>query len=240
MRQTFLVVSTCLALLALVALAGGPADAEIGPCRADSHNGFICGEGVGAARVIDDTVSPSKRLALAWRSTGNPPTEEPSKGDLELLVIRLNDGVVLSRRKTEYWDTESGAHVNRLQETARWSPDSHWMVNTFEERFDTPTVDLYAFGRNDDVRGPLDLHELMEHAARAQLNPRVRNDTRYSFWVFNDRLKIDNHGLVHAPVMLWVAKDGPERDFDMTLQIVPTGEGLSAKVLSVRPARAQR
>jgi hypothetical protein len=239
MRQIFLVASTCTALLALVALPGGPADAEIGPCRADSRGGFICGEGVGAARAIDDTTSPSKRLALAWHSTGNPPTEEPSTGDLELLVIRLKDGAVLARRKTEYWDTESGAHANRLAETARWSPDSHWMVNTFEERFGTPTVDLYAFGRNDEVTGPFNLQEMMERAARGHLNPRVRNDTRYAFWVFNDRLRIDNHGLVHAPVMLWVPKDGPERDFDMTLKIMQTAGGLGAKVMSVRPARAQ-
>jgi hypothetical protein len=237
MRRIFRTVPICVALLILV---GGRAAAELGPCRPDSNGGFICGEGVGAARVIDDTLSPSKRLALAWRSTGDPPTEEPSKGDLELLVIRLKDGVVLARRKTDYWATESGAHANRLQETARWSPDSHWLVSTVEERFGTPTVDLYAFGRNDDVRGPFDLHEVMEHAARGQLNPRVRNDTRYSFWLFNDRLKLDNHGLVHAPVMLWVPKDGPERNFDMTLQITQTAAGLGVKVVSVHPARAQR
>jgi hypothetical protein len=236
MRPIFVVLSSC---IALIAAAGGPADAEIGPCRPDNHDGLVCGEGVGAARVIDDTASPSKRFALAWRSTSNPPTEEPT-GDLELLLIRVADGVVLSRRKTDYWATDSGAHVNRLQETASWSPDSHWIVNTFEERFDTPTVDLYAFDRNDNVSGPFDLHQTMEDAARAHLNPRVRNDTRYSFWVFNDRLRIDNHGLVHARVMLWVPKDGPERDYDMTVQVMQTAQGLGAKVLSVRPTRAKR
>jgi hypothetical protein len=237
MRRIFLDVSICVVLLAL---AGGPAGAELGPCRSDGHGSFICGDGVGAARVIDDTSSPSKHLALAWHSTGNPPTEEPRNGDLELLVIRLKDGAVLSRRRTEYWETVGGARVNRLEETATWSPDSHWMVNTFEERFDTPTVDLYAFGGNDQVTGPFDLHEMMERAALGHLNSRVRNDARYSFWVFNDRLRIDNHGLVHAPVMLWVPKDGPERDYDMTLQIMRTAEGLGAKVLSVRPTRGQR
>jgi hypothetical protein len=114
------------------------------------------------------------------------------------------------------------------------------MVNTFEERFGTPTVGLYAFGRNDEVTGPFNLQEMMARAARGHLNPRARSDTRYSFWVFNDRLRIDNHGLVHAPVMLWVPKDGPERDLDMTLQIMPTAAGLGAKVLSVRPARTER
>ena len=54
--------------------ASAMAHAEMGPCQPDSHESFICGSGNGAARVIGDTVSPSKRLALAWRGTKTPPT----------------------------------------------------------------------------------------------------------------------------------------------------------------------
>jgi hypothetical protein len=62
---------------------------------------LTCGQGDGAARVIDKTMSPSKRLALAWRSMDHPPTEPAEDyDDLELLLIRLKDGAVLSRRMT--------------------------------------------------------------------------------------------------------------------------------------------
>jgi hypothetical protein len=111
MRDLYLLLSTC---IALAVLASSPAAAELGPCRPDKYGGLTCGEGDGAARVIDETASPSRRLALAWRSTSSPPTE-PADGDddLELLLIRLKDGAVLSRRKTDYWDS-GDTHVNRL------------------------------------------------------------------------------------------------------------------------------
>jgi hypothetical protein len=164
MRNIFALFPACITLLAL---ASGPAAAELGPCRPVSHHGLICGQGDGAARVIEKTVSPSKRLALAWRSTNYPPTKSAEDDDsLELLLIRLKDGAVLSRRKTDYWDT-GDTHVNRLYETATWSPDSRWMINTTEERYNTSTVDLYAFGDADRPTGPFDLLKIMESAARA-------------------------------------------------------------------------
>ena len=68
----------------------------MGPCQPDKFDGLICGSGIGAARVIADTLSPSKRLALAWRSPKGAPTEVPS-GDTEILVVRVADGAI--RRK---------------------------------------------------------------------------------------------------------------------------------------------
>jgi hypothetical protein len=238
MRSLNAFFSACVALLAL---AGGPAYAEIGPCRPDTYRGLICGEGDGAARVIDHTMSPSRRLALAWRSRNSPPTEAQTDrdADLELLVIRLKDGAVLSRRETEYWDT-GDSHVNRLRETATWSPDSRFMINTFEQRFNTATIDLYAFDRNDKARGAFDLIKLMEGAARSELRRHVKDDGTYEFSLDWNRLKIDNRGLVRAAIMLWVPKDGPERHYAMTLQATLKGDGLDAKVLSVTPTRAPR
>ena len=56
------------ALVAAVLFTSPPAHADMGPCKPDKHDGLICGSGDGAARVIDDTTSPSKQLALAWRT----------------------------------------------------------------------------------------------------------------------------------------------------------------------------
>jgi|SRR5579864_1526376 len=227
------------ACVTLLALASAPAAAEVGPCRPDSHHGLICGQGDGAARVIEKTMSPSKRLALAWRSIDNPPTESAEGDDnLELLLIRLKDGAVLSRRMTYYWDTGE-THVNRLYETATWSPDSQWMINTTQERFNSSTVDLYAFGDADRATGPFDLLKIMEGAARAQLKKRVKDDSNYEFSLDSTHLRIDNRGFVRASATLWVPKTDAEPDYDMTLQVTKGGGRLGAKVLSIRVVPAK-
>jgi len=64
---------------------------------------MICGSGDGAARVIDGSISPSKRLALASRSTGGPPTEM-RHGEIKDLVIRIRDGAVRVEQDGEYWE----------------------------------------------------------------------------------------------------------------------------------------
>ncbi len=81
---------TCVAL---------PARAEMGPCKPlEKRDILICGSGNGAAIVIRDTPSPSGRLALAWRTPAAPPTEQPDWDKIELLVLRLADGVVSARQ----------------------------------------------------------------------------------------------------------------------------------------------
>ena len=222
------------AWVTLLALANGPAAAEVGPCRTDSHHGLTCGQGDGAARVIEKTMSPSKRLALAWRSMDHPPTEPAENDDnLELLLIRLKDGAVLSRRMTYYWDTGE-THVNRLYETATWSPDSRWMINTTRERYNSSAVDLYALGDADTVTGPFDLLKILEAAARAQLKKRIKDDSNYEFSLDSTHLKIDNRGFVRASATLWVPKTDAEPDYDMTLQVTRGDGRLGAKVLSIR------
>jgi hypothetical protein len=225
----------CVALLAFVGLA--PASAEMGLCGPDDYAGMTCGQGDGAARLIDGTISPSKRLALAWRSTGDPPTQEPSQGDLEDLVIRIGDGAILAKQEGEYWDTGQ-RHVNRLTESAVWSPNSRLMIKTFDQRFNTSIVDVFAFDADDKVIGPLNLLKIMEPALHARLRHRVKNDDAYMFWASGRRhFTIDNRGVVHALVMMWVPKDGPESNYEMTLQVMRKGAALNVKVLSIRPSR---
>src|SRR5262245_53452795 len=112
------------------------ARADMGPCKPDAFEGLLCGSGKNSARVINDTISPDKRHALAWRAPGSATTEQPDTDDLELLLVRLADGAVLATRPTEYWDTGNG-HVNRLEEEAVWSPNSHYVLRAFQSRFAT-------------------------------------------------------------------------------------------------------
>ena len=58
------------------------------------------------------------------------------------------------------------------------------------------------------------------------------------FWASGRRhFTIDNRGVVHALVMMWVPKDGPESNYEMTLQVMRKGAALNVKVLSIRPSR---
>jgi hypothetical protein len=203
-------------------------------CRPDAHEGLTCGNGNGAARVIADTVSPSKRLALAWRSPSSPPTEDPDTDDLELLLIRLSDGVVLSKSKGAYWNTGE-AHSNRIYEKAAWSPDSHLVVETYDTRFSTDGLTVTAIGPDDRPTAPLDLLKVMEPPVRAQLRRALKDDDGYVFSMH--RIAIDNRGTIRALVQMWMPKDGPFKAFDVTAAIARKGDTLGARITSVRRSR---
>jgi hypothetical protein len=227
-------------LAAAFLLSGAPwlAAAEIGPlgaCRPDAHEGLTCGEGAGAARVIKDTISPSKRLALAWRSPDSPPTEQPDDPDkIELLLIRLSDGAVLARSKGAYWDT-GDSHANREYQKAAWSPDSRLMVETYDTRFSTDGLAVYAIGPDDKAGAPFDLLSVMEPAVRAQLKRTVKDDAAYVFSI--SRMTVDNRGAIRALAQMWVPKDGPLSAFDVTATIVRKGDSLDTRMTSVRRSR---
>jgi hypothetical protein len=212
-----------------------PALAPLGPCKFDQHEGLICGDGKGAARVIADTVSPSRRLALAWRAPGSAPTELPDDGDdIERLVIRLADGAVLARSKGAYWDTGE-THVNRLQEHAAWSPDSRLMVESFDSRFSTDLVELHAIGADDTASSRLDLLKIMQAAVERQLKRTVKNASAYEF--FLEKVAVDNRGGVRAAVQMWVPKDGPSASFAVTLAVTRKADKLDARVVAMRRTR---
>jgi len=228
--------------IASALLLGAPAFAGMGPCLPDQHDGLICGSGDGAARVIEDTLSPSKRFALAWRSLDAPPTQEPKDDKTELLLVRVGDGVILTRSPTEYWDTGE-MHVNRLQEQASWSPNSRLVIRAFQQRFETGSAELYAIGKTGEFAGALDLRKILDTAIRARLKQRrVRDAESYSFSLSSGpELKIGNDGLIRASVMMWIPKEGPEHNYAATLQAMQKpGGGLIARMVSIAPARERR
>ena len=229
------VTAAALAICTLIACAPR-ATAEMGPCQPDKFGGLTCGSGVGAARVIEDTLSPSKRLALAWRSTKGPPTEEPGD-DPEILVVRIADGAILAASKGMYWNTGE-MRANRLEEIATWSPNSRLLIRSFNSRFSTDNVDLYAFGANDEATGPFDLLKVIDPAVRTSLRRRVKDEQTYVFSISSDpAMSVGNSGLVRAAVMMWVPKDGPERNSTVTVRVIRGAKSLDARVVAVVPSR---
>jgi hypothetical protein len=84
-------------LLAALSMPGARAD--MGPCRKVADGSLMCGEGRDSALVLKGTISPSKRLAFAWREPDDVPKFDP--GDVELMLVRLADGAILAQLKGE-------------------------------------------------------------------------------------------------------------------------------------------
>src|SRR5689334_1917553 len=111
-----------------------PSVCEAG-CVADQHDGVICGEGKDAARIIEDTTSPDKKLAIAWRcSAGMPADGKEPAGEIEDVIIRIGDGAVLGKLGGQYWDTGT-VRPNRDEFYASWSPDSRAVVEVANARW---------------------------------------------------------------------------------------------------------
>jgi hypothetical protein len=218
-----------------------PVVAETGPCVSDQAGGMTCGRGPGAARVVDETTSPSKRLAFAWRVPGRSPTEPPpeGKGDslliVESVLIRLADGAVLSSAKGEYWRT-GDSEANHIDETVAWSPNSRLAIEAQDSKWSTDILRLYAIGADDKVL-VLDLQKLIEPAVRARLRQLGKNDRIYTFSVEDP--SVDDSGLVRTSVLMQIPKQEGDLNFDVTLQVSQKDGALSTGDVSVRRPRTK-
>src|SRR6266540_5218202 len=220
------------ALPFLTVAAALSASAEAGPCLPDQAGGLTCGECPGAARVVEGTISPSKRLAFAWRVPGRPLAEAPD-ADVESLLIRLSDGAVLSSAPGQYWRT-GGAMSNHIDEGAVWSPNSRVAIEVTDAKWSTEDLRLYAIGADDKVL-VLDLKAIIEPAVRKRLRRLVKNESTYTFSAFG--LADDNRGLVKAPVLMQIPKEERDIAFTVTLLVVHKDGTLVARDVSVRRSR---
>ena len=233
---------TAIALTAILLIAG-PTRAEVGPCKPDQFKGLICGEGIGAARVIDGTMSPSKRLAFAWRSLSSAPQDlltDRQHYDLESLVIRLADGAVLSKLPGEYWNTGK-AYVNRYDLTTAWSPDSRYAVEILNFRWSTEQFRLYAIGA-DDKALVLDLKPVMEPPVRKYLG---KDEGLYAFAIYGGKdgnppmLTIDNRGRIKTTVLMEKPKQGDAVTLDVTAKVVARDGALSLRDIKIRHSKVE-
>ena len=208
------IIAFCFAALVVLFARPNSVIAEMGPCvptGTDIYAGediLTCGTGEGSARVIPKTISPSKRLALAWRFTDRrPPTNQPLEHDryLENVIVRIGDGTIVAKTHGTYWVT--GGRTQKANVIASWSPDSHLFITGMEStEFDT--AELFTFGADNTVTGPFDLVKVLEPAVRAQ----VRDSKKYSFRItYIPGIAIDDQGLIHASVYMArrETRDGP-------------------------------
>jgi hypothetical protein len=202
---------------------------------------MTCGQGAGAARVVDGTTSPSKRLAFAWRAPGRSPTEPPDEtGDslftVESVLIRLSDGAVLSSAKGMYWRT-GDARANHIDEDVAWSPNSRLAIEEQDSKWSTDILRLYAIQADDKVL-VLDLQKIIEPAVRKRLRQLGKNDGIYTFSV-EDGPTVDDSGLVRVPVLMQIPKQEGYLNLDVTLQVSQKNGALSAGDVSVRRSRTK-
>ncbi len=221
------------AVLLYVCLIEG-ARADMGPCRKVTDGGVLCGDGNNSALVINGTVSPSKRLAFAWRQPDDLPKFDP--GDVEMLLVRLADGAILAQLKGEYWETASGGHANRMDEWAAWSADNRLVVEIFNDRWDA-TITLYPISGDDEVGKPVDLRGLIEKAAIGRFPNWGKGKLADHALRAAKGARFKKDGTLVLPVFLYVPKqDDPELRLDVSLAIARKNNAVSVTVLSLRRA----
>jgi hypothetical protein len=204
-------------------------------CVADQHGGMICGEGKDAARIIDDTTSPDKKLAIAWRcAAGMPADEKEPAGDVEDVIIRLEDGAVLGKLGGQYWNTGT-MRPNRDEFYASWSPDSRAVVEVSTGRWETTAFAYYAIDGSKATK--VDLLSQVASAAKAKIPASLRQ-IRVFRVMAEEGLKVDNRGRLGFTVLLFEPKqEETERAFAASVTIKTKNGQPAARVEQVRSVK---
>jgi hypothetical protein len=217
-------------------LCAHSATAGMGPCIPANFD-LICGSGDGAARAIIKTISPSQRLAFAWRLADRPPNQ-PNDHDpkLENLIVRIEDGATLAKSQGSYWDL--GTKIAKEYLMTAWSPDSHLLVKVAQSA-EFASVELFAFAEDDAAIGPFDLAKAVKSAITA--TEHVDDAGNFSLvFAAHPGMTVDDNGLFRAVVntrMEDVTKDDVTEGtrYDVTVQVIRSGASLAAHVVSVTP-----
>jgi|ERR1700722_9575557 hypothetical protein len=222
-------------VVSLSALTSAPSNgaAEMGPCTPATFD-LICGSGDGAARVIVKTISPSKRLAFAWRLANRSPTNRPEDGDpnLENLIVRIADGAVLARSHGSYWDL--GTKIAKSYLITAWSPDSRLLVKV-EQQAGFASAELFSFSQDDSAIGPIELVKIIAPAVLAHMDGVKGTDNYHLVFASHPVMTVDGQGLLHANVSARSQDSSGGPVYDVTAQITRAADSLDAKVVSVTP-----
>jgi hypothetical protein len=228
-------------LLALAALT--PAEAE--PCVKEGLFEQICGKGPGGARVIVDTISPSKRLALAWRTAKRPPTQEPGNEPVESVLIRLSDGAVLDSAPGKFWGIES-KRAKDYEQLATWSANSRLMVKQLYFGSKTVELHLYSLGADDKPAATLDIKPIVEASARKQLTKMGKKEKDFDFAIFGytdghaPYIKFDKNGRIAMSILMAHPKHKPYLILDAVFQMSESNGVLDLREVSIRQSRINR
>lgn len=186
-------IAVCAVSLSMLAFCAERASAEMGPC-APADFDLICGSGDGAARAIVKTISPSRRLAFAWRLTNKPPGNIPEQDDpaLENLIVRLDDGTALAKSHGSYWDLST--KIAKAYLMTAWSPDSRLLVK-IEQRAQSASAEIFSFTEDDATTGPFNLVKVIEPALQAKM-PKANTGNSTVAFSAHPATTIDDQGLL--------------------------------------------
>lgn len=229
-RRHIAIIGVTAAALAFAAVAGR---AETGPCTPADFD-LICGTGDGAARAVLKTLSPSKRLAFAWRLCNRPPTLRPDDNDpdLENFVVRIEDGTVLAKSHGAYWDL--GTKIAKAYLMTAWSPDSHLLFKV-EQRAESASAELFSFAENDAAIGPFDLVKAIKLAVLAKMHGTEDMSNSTLVFAAHPAMTINDQGLMHAAVFMRMQDAADSPPYNVAVQVTRTADSVDAKVVSVTP-----
>jgi hypothetical protein len=198
-------------------------------CIADQYGGLVCGEGKDAVRVIDDTTSPSKIFAFAWRDPGGLPSAQDNPPGVEDVLVRLSDGAVIAKLGGQYWNTGE-LRPNRYDMLAVWSPDSRAVIEVANSRWDSDAFAYYLLDGASVTK--LDLRALVEPVMKAQMPAQKRKLS--SFRVREDLpVTLDARGHVRFTAMVYVPKSD-SLDYEVRVDIASKNGKPAARIVSMR------
>lgn len=219
-------------LVALVAAQAAAVRAD--GCVADQKGGLVCGEGKGAMRVFADTISPSKQYAFAWRSPDGLPSGQETPSGVENVLVRLSDGVVLTKIGGEYWSTGE-MRANRYDLRAAWSPDNKAVIEVANSRWESDSFAYYLLDSKAVTK--VDLRTLVEPAMKAKLPARERE-----FRVFRVReelpVTLDARGHVGFSAMVYRPKSEVSLDYKIQVDVAPKSGKPAARIVSMQRVKS--
>jgi hypothetical protein len=215
------------------------ATARADACVADKSGDLICGTGKDALRLFAATTSPSKTLAFAWRTGKGQPQggDDIPDNDVENVLVRITDGVVLSRLGGTYWMI-GPMRENRYDLVAAWSPDNRAVVEVANSRWDNDSLAYYRI--DGDTAAKLDLRELVKSATLAKARVPAQKRYKYSFRIPGYKpATLDAHGRIRLISEIYVPKsDEDSLDYNVQVDVVAKGGKLSGRIVSIQRTKA--
>lgn len=204
-----------------------------------------------AYRLIEGTGSPDGRLALAWAPSKSPRIDWPKFAqddgtylavDSETVVnylVETPGGRIITTLAGQHFGDK--ADYNHFDGTALWSPNSKWVLQLLNRKWETESAHLYCLLPNDKVAGPLDLAATASGLAYAHLkkanHPSVAKfGNTFSITLYDAEWKAD--GVLGLRVLGQIPKSEEEASgFELALELAFAVDGngqIEARQKSIR------
>ena len=242
-----------LTLVGLTLLFACPGANAASPCAPVEHETIVCKDGQHNLRVIQGSVSPSKRYAIAWGIEGGDPAvddlvEDPLQEDQPQersystdnrdhvwnYLVRLADGKILARLDGRHFGDRE--HYNHYQHKVSWSPDERYLAQVTDWRFGSSFASAYRIGADGRIAGPLQIIPPVHAAASRQL--KSATDRTYTE---NAPAAIEVKSLVNdGTLKLGAGFAQPKEEgfsFEVAMKLAVAGKRLTAGVRSIKQVK---